>query len=189
MDALLCEYATSPTAASGLSVMAPKAPLMHYTMLDDEECGCAVCDEWRLRRAELDAAMKIVPEGHRWSICACSDCRFVGRIHLNAVAASNVRDLLIEVAFHANWHSRHGQAVMDWFARELRSPRYTTRWCAYEIGRRPVGEWLAECEKALSPVLSGTVFKRGEGHHYEVDAWQPSQLGAAMASTSSMITA
>ena len=180
METLLNAYADSSRDGLAAPVV---SPLGHSAMLDDgEECGCAVCTEWRQRRDECEAAMRLVPEGHRWSICACADCRFVGRMHLNYVAAANVRDLVIEMAFHAGRHSRHGEAVMRWLTGELASPKYTVRWCAYEIGRRPVEEWLAACETALSPALSGKVFAVGEGEREALAAWLPSQLGAAMAS-------
>lgn len=180
IGALLDAYAASGSAAVSTFGGAAASALSHSSMLDDGDCGCAVCAEWRRRRTECDAAMRVVPEGHQWSICACGACRFAGRMHLNFIAAANVRDLMIEVAFHANWHSRHGEAVMRWFEGELRSPRYTTRWCAYEIGRRPVGEWLALCERALSPVLSGAVFAAGEGRSAMVP-WMPASAGAIAA--------
>lgn len=158
------------------------ALLEHANMMNDDRCNCAVCVEWRLRQNECEAAMKLVPKGHQWSICACPDCRFAGRIHLNYVAASNVRDLVIEMAFHANWHSKHGPLIMQWLENELKSPHYTVRWCAYEIGRRPVDEWLKKCEAQLSPILSGAVFMMGEGRRVALEEWQPSQLGDASAS-------
>jgi hypothetical protein len=102
-------------------------------------------------------------------------------MHLNYVAASNVRDLAIEMAFHADYHSDHGEAVMAWFEREIASPKYTLNWCACEIGRRPMDEWLKKCEAALSSVLSGAVFAAGEGRRLHFSAEFASQLGNAIA--------
>ena len=155
--------------------------LRHASMSNRESCGCRICTEWRMRGREFAAAERTVPKGHRWSICACPDCRFVGRMHLNYVAASNVRDLAIEMAFHADYHSDHGEAVMAWFEREIASPKYTLNWCACEIGRRPMDEWLKKCEAALSPVLSGAVFAAGEGRRLHFSAEFASQLGNAIA--------
>ncbi len=81
-ESILQAYAIAQTTACR-PVVATVAALQHYSMLDDAECGCDVCVEWRNRRDELTKAMRFVPEGHRWSVCACQDCRFVGRIHLN----------------------------------------------------------------------------------------------------------
>lgn len=182
MDARLSAYADAPTCVPAAVDSPALDPLRHHGVSDSTPCGCGVCVEWRLRREELARAMRLVPRGHRWSICACGDCRFVGRMQLNCIAAANRRDLLIEVSFHASHHSRHGGAVMDWLDRQLRLPRYDTAWCAYELGRRPVDEWLTRCEAELSPVLSGTVFVAGAGGKigYLVP-WTQSQIGSAMA--------
>ena len=180
VGAMLGAYASTMACDDGRAVLRV-APLRHHAMLDDEACGCAVCADWALRRSELARAMRLVPKGHLWSICACPDCRFVGRMQLNYVAAANLRDLMIEVAFHATYHSRHGERIMAWFEAEVAGPRYTTRWCAYELGRRSVEEWLARCERELAPVLSGAVFVAGEGKREAVAVWLPSQLGAASA--------
>ena len=176
-------YFASAVAASGMmdAGAAQVSLLRHASMSNRESCGCRICTEWRMRGREFAAAERTVPKGHRWSICACPDCRFVGRMHLNYVAASNVRDLAIEMAFHADYHSDHGEAVMAWFEREIASPKYTLNWCACEIGRRPMDEWLKKCEAALSPVLSGAVFAAGEGRRLHFSAEFASQLGNAIA--------
>lgn len=180
IDSVLNAYTAGSASSAVRTLPLPMAPLDHATMLDtDDACGCAVCVEWARRREELARAMRLVPAGHRWSVCACPDCRFVGRLQLNYVATANLRDLMIEVAFHARHHSRHGEKIMEWFVNEVAGPRYTVAWCAYEIGRRPIDEWLDRCEQALSPVLSGAVFAMGEGKHDALEAWMPSQLGAA----------
>jgi len=182
IDAMLGAYMANSSSNELRVLPRPMAPLDHATMLDtDDACGCAVCVEWVRRREELARAMRLVPPGHRWSVCACPDCRFVGRMQLNYVAMANLRDLMIEVAFHARHHSRHGEKVMEWFINEVAGPRYTVAWCAYQLGRRPVDEWLDRCEEALSPVLSGTVFAVGEGRRDSLEAWIPSQLGAVAA--------
>jgi hypothetical protein len=67
---------------------------------------------------------------------------------------------------------------MDWLSEELRSPRYTIRYCAYEIGRRSVEEWLARCERTVGPVVSGAVFSTGAGRRIAAQASFASQLGA-----------
>ena len=180
---VLDAYLASALLASGArgTGTACVPPLRHHSMTNRESCGCRICTEWRVRGREFAEAERLVPKGHRWSICACPDCRFVGRMHLNYVAASNVRDLAIEMAFHAEYHSDHGEAVMEWFGREIALPRYTLNWCACEIGRRPMDEWLAKCEAALSPVLSGAVFAVGEGKRLPFSAAFASQLGEAVA--------
>ena len=192
IDRLLDSYLLSCRNES--EVLVPQIDLLgHCTLLNDELCGCTVCANWIARRDELARAMKLVPSGHRWSICACQDCRFVGRMQLNYMAAANLRDLLIEVSFHAAHHSRYGNRIMQWFAEEITTPRYSIDWCAYELGRRPVDEWLDRCEKALSPILSGVVFATGAGHqtnllseglgsqlgdtYVSVSLWTPSRLG------------
>lgn len=158
--------------------------LRHYPMSDRAICGCGTCSEWRSRREELTDAMRFVPAGHKWSVCACARCRFVGRIQLNFVAASNVRDLLIEMSFHANFHSRHGGLVMAWLESEMRKPKYTVDWCAYELGRRPVDEFLGLAEKALSPVVSGIVFAPCDGESDAPYGGMSSQIGGVCASLS-----
>lgn len=161
LDELLAEYAAAaPPEPVRMPVV---AALHHYAMSDRTACGCGTCLEWRGRLDELVSALRFVPEGHRWSICGCPYCRFVGRIQLNYIAASNVRDLFIEVSYHANYHSRHGEKIMAWLEEELRRPRYTVDWCAYELGRRPVDEWLTLAEAALSGAVSGVVFSPGDG--------------------------
>lgn len=158
IDAALEAYAAAFVARPA----GPVVPLIrHFAMTDGTACGCGVCSEWRSRQDELAAALRLVPDGHRWSVCACADCRFVGRLQFNYRAASNLRDSLIEVAYHARFGSEHGEKVMEWFERERLRPKYTVEWCAYELGRRPVDEWLDLCESALAPVVSGAVFARG----------------------------
>jgi hypothetical protein len=96
------------------------------------------------------------------------------------MAASNRRDLVLEVAFHAAHHSRHGPAVMDWLARRLALPKFGDRWCAYQLARMPVDEWLDRCERELSPIVSGQVFATGAGKRVEwIMPEVASQLGEA----------
>jgi len=180
---MLGAYRASALFASGAAGSgAVSVPLSrHASMSNRESCGCRICTEWRVRRREFADAVKLVPAGHRWSTCACPKCRFVGRMHLNYVAASNVRDLAIEMAFHAEYRSNHGEEVMDWFEREIVRPCYTLSWCACEIGRRSMDEWLGKCEKALSPVLSGAVFAPDKGRRLSFMVAQASQLGEAVA--------
>lgn len=137
--------------------------LEHYSMLDAPECGCVTCMEWELRRSEFVEALPFVPKGHKWTICACPDCRFVGRIQLNYLAAANRRDLLIEMSFHARHHSTHGRLVMAWMEKELTNPAYTVNWCAQEMSRFPVERWIKRCEMAVSGVVSGAVFVAAAG--------------------------
>lgn len=180
LDQVLDAYAQAPSHRPLFAEPAVSL-LRHYAMTDRSLCGCAVCTEWRQRRDELVSALRFVPAGHRWSVCACPDCRFAGRIQLNYVAASNVRDLLIEISYHAFHHSRHGDRVMQWLEGELRRPRYTVDWCAYELGRRPVDEWLILCERALAPVVSGIVFAPGDGEPDEPAAFRLPPPKPAMA--------
>jgi hypothetical protein len=146
----------------------------HYAFLDAPECGCATCRDWELRRAEFVTASKLVPKGHKWTICGCHACRFVGRIQLNYLAATNRRDLVIEMSFHARYHSRHGGLVMSWVEREMQNPVYTVNWCAQEMSRFPMERWLKRCEMAVSGVVSGAVF---------IDAAGVTEATSYMAST------
>ena len=134
------------------------APIEHYSMLDAPDCGCPTCMDWEGRRAEFVAAVELVPKGHKWTVCACTACRFVGRIQLNYLAATNRRDLLIEVSYHAQHHSTHPNVVMAWLAQEMRRPEYTVNWCAQEMSRFPLERWLKRCEAAVSGQVSGAVF-------------------------------
>jgi hypothetical protein len=97
------------------------------------------------------------------------------------MAASNLRDLMIEMSFHANFHTDHGTRVMQWFESEIAKPQYTVRWCAYELGRRPVDEWIERCERELSPAVSGQVFGADKGVRYSLESFMASQLGSASA--------
>jgi hypothetical protein len=137
--------------------------LEHYAMLDAPECGCSICLDWEQRRLEFVEAVPLIPKGHKWTICGCPRCRFVGRLQLNYLAATNRRDLLIEMSFHARYHSRHGNAVMAWFEREMRNPAYTDNWCAQEMSRFPVERWIKRCEMAVSGFVSGAVFQIAAG--------------------------
>lgn len=138
----------------------PVSPMEHYYMLDESDhgCGCSVCADWETRRAEFVTAVKIIPKGHKWGTCNCSDCRLVGRFQVNYLAAMNKRDLTIEMSFHANYHSPHGELVMAWLEEELKKPGYTVNWCAQEMNRYPVERWVQRCEMAVSGRVSGAVF-------------------------------
>ena len=156
LDQALAAYAsTTSPAVSGATVSA----LEHYSMRDTEACSCATCAEWQRRRAEFVAAVRFVPKGHKWSICSCPTCRFIGRIQLNLLAATNRRDLLIEMSFHARYHSRHGEPIMAWLETEMASPRYTVNWCAQEMSHYSVEWWMRRCETAIGVVASGMLFR------------------------------
>lgn len=156
----------------------PVSPLEHYGMLDEEKCGCTTCVDWDQRRNELIEVIRLVPKGHVYTTCDCPDCRFVGRIQLNFRAADNRRDLLIEMAFHARYHSIHGSLIMEWLERELQSPVYTLNWCAQEMPRFPVERWIKRCEGALHAVVSGAVFRAAAGHAVDYIAEIRSTLSA-----------
>ena len=133
--------------------------LAHYQMSERTPCGCSTCTEWVTRRNEFVEALKLVPVGHKWSTCSCYVCRFVGRIQLNHLAAANSRDLLIEMSYHAKYHSPYGTEVMAWLEDELKRPMYTVNWRAQEMNRYPMEWWLRKCEAVLGPIVSGTVFR------------------------------
>lgn len=156
---VLRAYATMPATVRRNAPVV--SALNHYPFSEGTQCGCYACAEWDLRRSELIEAIRLVPKGHKWSICACTACRFVGRIHLNYLAATNTRDLLIETSFHARHHSPFGEQVMSWLEDELKDPRYTVNWRAQEMSRHPLDRWLRRCEEALGPVVSGAVFRDG----------------------------
>jgi len=134
------------------------SPQEHYNMLDEEQCGCAICMDWDMRRQEFLRAIKLIPKGHKWTVCACDLCRFVGRFQLNLLAVANRRELLIEMAFHARYHSRHGKLIMEWLETEMRNPSYTLNWCAQEMSRYPMERWIQRCESAVSGIAGGPVF-------------------------------
>jgi hypothetical protein len=137
---------------------APISPQEHYNMLDEELCGCNTCVDWDLRRKEFIRATGLIPKGHKWTVCNCAICRFVGQFQLNLLAAANRRELLIEMSFHARYHSRHGDMIMTWLAEEMRKPSYTDNWCAQEMSRYPMERWLKRCEMAISGDVGGPVF-------------------------------
>lgn len=157
LDVILATYASRPEHAP--SVFPVVSALDHYPMSEGAECGCDTCAEWGMRREEFIRVTRLVPKGHKWSTCACGTCRFVGRIQLNFLAATNRRDLLIETSFHARYHSPFGVHVMAWLETEMTNPRYTVNWCAQEMNRYPLEWWLRRCENAVGPVVSGIVFR------------------------------
>ena len=156
LDNVLTAYMSRPMYEP--KFVAPVAALQHYSMTESEHCGCDTCSEWNTRRDEFIRASKLVPLGHRWSTCGCGVCRFVGRIQLNFLAATNTRDLLIEISYHATHHSPFGEKVMAWLERELMNPMYTVNWRAQEMNRYPLERWLRRCESSLGPYVSGVVF-------------------------------
>ena len=160
IDAILAVYASRPYVMP-LSAAPEVPPLEHYTFTEGASCGCAICVEWKTRHLEFVSSSKLVPKGHRWSTCTCDACRFVGRMHLNALAAANRRDLLIEASFHARYHSPHGDLVMGWVRDEIAKPNYTDNWCAQEMGRYPLEWWFRKCQASIGPVVSGEVFRDG----------------------------
>lgn len=131
----------------------------HYGFDESADCGCSICADWETRRAEFVAVASLVPKGHKWTVCGCDSCRFVGRFQMNLLAATNRRDLLIEMSFHARFHSLHGERIMEWFHREIRDPSYTDNWCAQEMSRYPVERWLMKCNMAVSGSVGGPVFQ------------------------------
>ena len=79
---------------------------------------------------------------------------------MNYLAATNRRDLLIEMSFHARFHSLHGGLIMQWFHQEIRNPSYTDNLVrAQEMSRFPVERWLMRCEMAVSGTAGGPVFQ------------------------------
>jgi len=159
LDSILKAYADRPVAVAEPLPIVPA--VQHYPFTEGNECGCAICVEWDMRRDESISAAKLVPKGHKWSTCGCGACRFVGRIHLNFLAATNTRDLLIETSYHAHHHSPFGEKVMTWLGQELTNPRYTVNWRAQEMSRYPMEWWFRRCEAALGPIVSGAVFRDG----------------------------
>lgn len=131
----------------------------HYGFDESADCGCAICADWTVRRAEFVSAASLIPKGHKWTVCGCDTCRFVGRFQMNYLAATNRRDLLIEMSFHARFHSLHGKHVMAWYHQEIQNPSYTDNWCAQEMSRYPVERWLTRCEMAVSGSVGGPVFQ------------------------------
>lgn len=131
----------------------------HYSVVDQESCGCDLCMEWVVRRRELDEAMGLVPTGHKWSTCGCRVCRFVSRVHQGFMATSNMVDLISEMSFYASLHSSHGAKVMDWIEREIQSPVYTLNWKAREANKFSMDWWIRKGETTLGPLVSGKVFQ------------------------------
>lgn len=155
LDALLVLY-LSNTRTPECRTVVPS--LEHGDLLDSDKCGCDVCVEWDIRRRELDDALALAPKGHKWSLCACEACRFIATVHTGFLAATNRRDLLIEVAYHAQHSSRHGRHVMRWLDTIMVQLRTDNQWSAKELSRRPMAEWLRHCETAMAPIVSGRVF-------------------------------
>jgi hypothetical protein len=158
LDGMLSSYAASPPPVSGTVSVAISA-LEHYPFAENADCGCDVCLDWNRHRGEFIEVGRLVPKGHKWSTCDCVTCRVIGRIHLNFLAATNRRDLLIEFSFH----SPFGEQVMAWLSNEMRKSVYTVNWCAQEMSRYPLEWWMRRCQVALGPVVSGEVFGSNRG--------------------------
>jgi hypothetical protein len=161
-EAAILDFALSMYAKRnvGIEKNPDAVPLLeHYMFTDYANCGCSVCTEWASRREEMVRALELVPKGHKWSTCSCDVCRFVGRIHLNNLAAENTRNLLIETSFHARYHSPFGEQVMQWLTVELTDPRYTLNWRAQEMSRVSLDKWFGKCQASLGPIVSGAVFR------------------------------
>lgn len=158
LDLVIAAYATQAKPTNEMPVL---PAVQHYYLTEGAECGCPICTEWDVRRTEFINAGSLIPKGHKWSTCSCSICRFVGRIHLNFLASTNTRDLLIETSYHAQHHSPFGDRVMQWLAIELTDPRYTVNWRAQEMSRYPLEWWFKRCESVLGPQVSGAVFRDG----------------------------
>jgi hypothetical protein len=159
LNSILAAYASRPVSEAMALPVVPA--VQHYPLTEGAECGCTICTEWDMRRDEFVAAAKLVPKNHKWSTCGCGICRFIGRIHLNFLAATNTRDLLIETSYHAHHHSPFGEEVMAWLVQELANPKYTVNWRAQEMSRYPMEWWFRRCEAMLGPVVSGAVFRDG----------------------------
>jgi hypothetical protein len=159
LDAFLSAYALVDDSTAVLPVYLPHPLIGHYPMLETTACGCDLCMDWALRRAELRRAELFIPEGHRYHTCDCRGCAFVKRLWLNLKAAENRRDLLIGASFHAYHNSPCGERVMNWFAIEIALPERSINWWAMEGGRYPLSRWLRRCEMQLGPVVSGAVFE------------------------------
>lgn len=175
LDMILAGYASRPTCEATVIPAVPA--VQHYPLTEGAECGCGICAEWDMRRDEFVAAARLVPKAHKWSTCGCGTCRFVGRIHLNFLAATNTRDLLIETSYHARHHSPFGEQVMQWLSQELANPKYTVNWRAQEMSRYPMEWWFRRCEAVLGPVVSGAVFRDGM-HVVDAQVYFASSLAA-----------
>ena len=136
--------------------------IRHHAFTDSTPCGCRICAAWWHGQGEMARALAFVPPGHKWSTCACRDCRLAGRLGFNLAAAGGLRDLLIEMSYHARFNSRFGDRVMQWFDEETRKPTYTLEWCACWIPRKPVRAWLDACDRELRPVTGAPVFRETE---------------------------
>jgi hypothetical protein len=134
------------------------ALLDHHSVTEQTECACTLCLEWTSRRSDLKRILNFQPQGHRWSICDCRDCQIIRDMHTNYMAATNKRDLFIELSFYATHHTKKPEAVMTWFNQEFKKPNYSAKWCAHKINQIPMSFWLQKCENALSGMFSGRVF-------------------------------
>lgn len=158
LRAYLVVYAEGRSLESG-DVLESVSAEAHYGFDELVDCGCAICVEWTVRRAEFVSATSLIPKGHKWTVCGCDACRFVGRFQMNYLAAANRRDLLIEMSFHAWYHSLHGARVMEWYRQEIQNPVYSDNWMAQEFTRYPMERWLMKCNTALSGSVGGPVFQ------------------------------
>lgn len=156
LDGMLLAYSMSIVSGAG---ELPTPPGSHYNMVD-EICGCALCVDYSRRRNEVNRVSDLTT-GHPRD-CACRECRTAGKLQTGFRAATNRLDLLVEMSFHAVFHSHHQDQVLSWTQQELDRPDITMNWWAIEGGQAPMASWIRRCEKALSPIVSGVVF-RGMG--------------------------
>lgn len=142
-------------------ICAPRDPLEHYAVLDDDACSCSICVAWRKARVVADAAAK------KESVEAARRVRY----HLQALNAR--RDLWIESSYHASMH-KFGKPYMAWLANETADVRRYYGWWANEASRLPMTFWFERFERAVMAgvtAITGAVSGafRFTSHYIEIE--------------------
>lgn len=141
-------------AASGMLAVVPAA--RHYVMQhensEEDGCACSLCQDWQLRRTEVDRVQPFIPDGHRWLNCACTVCSIMRHLQLGLMAVANKRDLWIEMSYHAyrdKAYRERAADVMSVIRREIENPVYRRGWWSHDGGCVSMEFWLRKVDKAL----------------------------------------
>lgn len=148
------QLATYYAAASGTLVAAliTRTYIMQHENSEEDGCACSLCQDWRLRRAEVERVQPFIPDGHRWLNCTCMVCSVMRHLQLGLMAVANKRDLWIEMSYHAHrdkaYRNRAGD-VMSVIRREIENPVYRRGWWSHDGGCVSMEFWLRKVDKAL----------------------------------------
>jgi hypothetical protein len=135
-------------AGAGTSVQ------VHYNVRHSDEaietCGCGLCHDWRVRRAEVERMAPFV-EGHERG-CQCGYCRVERQLRFGFLGSVNRRDLWTEMTYHTELNKdfrQNATTVLQRLRRELENPERTQAWWAIEGGRLPMGFWFRRVQPSV----------------------------------------